>query len=196
MNKLRFDGPPPGAYLTGMTTRGLFWFFGLGMLLVAAACAEGTPSARSANDEDEASDSNANKSHDDSDWYDSGSTDKAGGEKKANKDNGSSPPEPSFKQGMSVNDAINAIPQGYPRVDIDQEDLDRPLMDPGFYKTCKLTPAQHFEIKFAVWEGRAVGLDIKTTPNNKNLEQCLHGLFTTYTWKDKVKSLNISTVTF
>jgi hypothetical protein len=97
---------------------------------------------------------------------------------------------------MSVNDAINAIPQGYERVNIDQEDLDRPLLDPEFYKPCKLAHSQRFEIKFAVWEGRAVGVDIKTTPANKSAETCLRGLLAKNVWRDKVKSLNISTVTF
>ena len=185
-----------------MMTRGFYKVFGLGLLLITCQCAEGTPSARSANDEDESSEGGAKKRHDDPDWYDSGSSEnssdksseKGSDKKKATKDSGAT--EPSFKEGMSVNDAINAIPQGLPRVNIDQEDLNRPLMEPDFYKSCKLSAAQHFTIKFAVWEGRAVGIDTTTQPVNKNMEKCLHGLIAGYTWKDKVKSLNISTVTF
>jgi len=203
MNKLRFDEPLRRAYRSCMITRGLYRVLGFGLLLATVACAEGTPSARSADDEGEG----AKKSHDDPDWYDSGSDSdksgdkksgdtKSGNKKKANSDEGASNAEPSFKEGMSVNDAINAIPQGLPRVNIDQEDLNRPLMETEFYKSCKLSPSQHFTIKFAVWEGRAVGMDITTTPANKNMEKCLHGLVAAYTWKDKVRSLNISTVTF
>ena len=187
-----------------MNTRGLHWFFGLGVLLITVACAEGTPSARSANDEDEAS--GAKKSHDDPDWYDSGSSDSTGDKKtsdkktsdkkKDNKSSGGQAAEPVFKEGMSVNDAVNAIPQGWPNVIIDQEVLNAPLMQPEFYKSCKLSPAQHFTIKFAVWEGRAVGIDVTTQPANKNMDKCLHGLVAGYTWKDKVKALNISTVNF
>lgn len=181
-----------------MMMRGLHKVFGFGLLLVTLSCAESTPSARSANDENESAEGDsAKKSHDDPDWYDSGSSsEKPADKKKANKDSGGSTAEPSFKEGMSVNDAINAIPQGLARVNIDQEDLDRPLMETDFYKPCKLSPAQHFTIKFAVWDGRAVGIDITTQPANKNMEKCLHGLVAGYTWKDKVKSLNISTVTF
>jgi hypothetical protein len=203
MNKLRFDEPLCRAYLTRMMTRGLYKVLGFGLLLATVACAEGTPSARSADDEGEASEgAGAKKSHDDPDWYDSGSDSdksadkKSGNKKKAKQEDGSSNAEPSFKEGMSVNDAINAIPQGLPRVNIDQEDLNRPLMETEFYKSCKLSPSQHFTIKFAVWEGRAVGIDITTTPANKNMEKCLHGLVAGYTWKDKVRSLNISTVQF
>ena len=203
MNKLRFDEPLCRAYLSRMMTRGLCKVIGFGLLLATVACAEGTPSARSADDEGESSEgASAKKSHDDPDWYDSGSSSdksadkKSGSKKKGNQDDGASNAEPTFKEGMSVNDAINAIPQGLPRVNIDQEDLNRPLMETEFYKSCKLAPSQHFTIKFAVWEGRAVGIDITTTPANKNMEKCLHGLVAGYTWKDKVRSLNISTVTF
>ena len=164
------------------------------MLLITGACAEGTPSARSADDEDGTS--GAKKSHDDPDWYDSGSSDKPGDKKKGNKASGGQADEPVFKEGMSVNDAVNAIPQGWPNVIIDQEVLDAPLMQTEFYKSCKLSPAQHFTIKFAVWEGRAVGINVTTQPANKNMEKCLHGLVAAYTWKDKVKALNISTVNF
>lgn len=209
MNNLRFDAPLPQAYLRRMSMRGLRWFIGLTLLVSASACAEGTPEARTANDETGAT---GKKSHDDPDWYDSGSSssdDKPAsdgeksttnngqvGIKKKPKKDGAPAGEPDFKDGMSVNDAINAVPQGYPRVNIDQEDLNAPLMDPEFYKSCKPAHTQHFTIKFAVWEGRAVGMDIKSTPANKALEQCLHGLLAAFTWKDKVKSLNISEVQF
>ena len=198
MSKLRFDESLPTAYPSRMITWGRRLVLGFGLLAVTVACAEGTPSARSANDGDESAEGgSAKKSHDDPDWYDSGSaSDKSGDKKKANKDSEGSAAEPSFKEGMSVNDAINAIPQGLARVNIDQEDLDRPLMETDFYKPCKLSPSQHFTIKFAVWNGRAVGIDITTQPANKNMEKCLRGLVAGYTWKDKVKSLNISTVTF
>ena len=178
-------------------TWGLYALFGFATLAVTLACAEGTPSARSANDEDESAEGGGKKRHDDPDWYDSGSSSNSSSDKKkGKKEAGGAPEEPAFKEGMSVNEAINAVPQGYPRVEIDQEDLNRPLMDPDFYKSCKLVPSQHFTIKFAVWNGKAVGADIKSTPANKNLESCLRGLVAGFTWKDKVKSLNISTVNF
>jgi hypothetical protein len=172
----------------------------LGVMLVAVACGGGTPSARSADDE-------SKTAHDDPSWYDSGAEESGSSSpspkpsstsdrKKKSKPTESTAAEPTFTEGMSVNDAINAIPQGYERVNIDQEDLDRPLLDPEFYKPCKLAHSQRFEIKFAVWEGRAVGVDIKTTPANKSAETCLRGLLAKNVWRDKVKSLNISTVTF
>ncbi len=197
--------PDEGRIVLTMTL-GLRWIFGFGILLTAVACGGSTREARSADDEE----GSGKKSHDDPSWYDNGSegsgtsstpadsssSSGSSSKKKKSKQSDSSVAEPTFKEGGSVNDAVNAIPQGYERVTIEQEALDMPLLNPEFYKPCKLGASQHFEIKFAVWEGHAVGLDIKTTPNNKNAETCLRGLVSKNVWRDKVKSLNISTVTF
>lgn len=172
------------------------------------ACGGGSQAPRAANDESEAA--GAKKSHDDPSWYDdTGHTEateetatsqkkpsSSAAASKKNKPSEATIAEPEFKEGMSVNDAINAVPQGYERVNMDQEALDRPLLDPEFYKPCKLAHSQHFEVRFAVWEGKAVGMDVKTTPNNKTAETCLRELIGRNVWRDKVKSLNISTVQF
>jgi hypothetical protein len=159
-----------------------------GLLLGAAACAEGTPSANSAADE---------QGDDDSRQAKPGLYDEEGSKPKSRKEEPDPRTvEPKFTPGMTINDAINAIPQGLEREEIAQEDLNRPLMDPAMYKSCKLSPAQHFTIKYAVWLGKAVAMEIQTQPANKQLEECLRGLITRVTWHDKVRSLNISTVTF
>jgi hypothetical protein len=203
---LHFDETWAGAYRSAAMTRVFRWVLGFG-LLMAVACGASTRGARSADDEDEG----AKKSHDDPSWYDSGSesSDSADSSKPAASSSSSTssskkksqrspgdPAEPTFKEGMSVNDAINAIPQGYERITIEQEALDQPLLNPEFYKACKLAASQHFTIKFAVWDGRAVGIDIKSTPANKNAESCLLGLVKANVWRDKVRSLNISIVQF
>ena len=96
------------------------------------------------------------------------------------------PPEPEFKDGMSVSDAINAVPQGTPRVNIDQETLGEPLKDPKTWAACKLTAADHFKITVAVWNGRAVGIDLEA----RNKKDCIVQAARAVTWRDKVKSLN------
>lgn len=111
-----------------------------------------------------------------------------GGEPKGEGKGASS--EPVFKEDMSVDDAINAVPQGTPRVNVDQEALGKPLMEESLYKPCKAGPAQHFKIRVGVWEGKAVGIDVTATPKNPKLEACIKQQIRTVTWKDKVKSLN------
>ena len=91
---------------------------------------------------------------------------------------------------MSVNDAINAVPQGSARVHVDPDALGKPLMDASVYKPCKLRPAQHFKIRVAVWNGKAVGVDVTAKPKNTKLEECIKEQIRGLDWKDKVPSLN------
>src|SRR5687767_4985110 len=101
-------------------------------------------------------------------------------EKKAGK-------EVEFPENASVTQAINAVPQGAERINIDAETLAKPLQDPKLFEPCKLG-TQHFTIKVAVWDGRAVGMDIKA--NSPNLEKCIRDQVKTVEWRDKVRSLN------
>jgi hypothetical protein len=98
-------------------------------------------------------------------------------------------PEPEFKEGGSVDDAIKAVPQGTPRLNMETEVLSKPLMDGKLYEPCKLGSA-HFKVKVAVWNGKVVGIDLTTTPNNPKLTDCIKGRIREITWEDKVKSLN------
>jgi hypothetical protein len=98
--------------------------------------------------------------------------------------------EPAFTEGMSVDQAIKAVPSGGERMNIDEETLGRPLQDMEIYKPCKPTPSQHVKMRIAIWEGKAVGMDITGMPKNKTYEDCIRKVISEVTWKDKVKSLN------
>jgi hypothetical protein len=98
-------------------------------------------------------------------------------------------PEPEFKDGMSVADAMNAVPQGADRRNIEQEALAKPLQDPKTFEACKVGSA-HYKVKIAVWDGKAVGIDLTTTPKNQKLADCLTSKIKEISWPDKVKSLN------
>jgi len=104
------------------------------------------------------------------------------GEKKA------SPGEPEFKEGMTVLQAMDAVPQGMERVNIAEEILSQPLADPKTYEPCKLRPGMHFKLKVAIWNGRAVGIDV-TAPDQK-LAGCIREQIQKLEWRKKVKSLN------
>jgi hypothetical protein len=97
--------------------------------------------------------------------------------------------DPEFKEGGSVEEAIKAVPQGTPRLNIETEALSKPLMDDKLYEPCKVGSAR-FKLKVAVWNGKAVGIDVTTTPNNPKLAECIKGRIREVTWQDKVKSLN------
>lgn len=99
-------------------------------------------------------------------------------------------PEPEFKDGMTVQEAMDAVPQGMARLNIDDDRLSEPLRDPALYEPCKLRVSDHFKLRVAVWLGRAVGIDLRTTPKNPRLEECLKGRLKAIVWQDKVRSLN------
>jgi hypothetical protein len=97
--------------------------------------------------------------------------------------------EPTFTPDMSVEDAIKAIPQSAERMNVDQETLSKPLQEEALYAPCK-PGAAHFSFRIAVWRGKAVAIDMTTTPKNPKLAECLKGRIRELTWPAKVPSLN------
>ena len=108
-------------------------------------------------------------------------------EEQAKPEQSDEPKEPVFTDGMSVNDAMSAVPSYYDYVGMDQEYLAKPLMDQATYKECKLTQNDHFTIRIAVWDGRVVGADIKAAPSKK---ECIERVVRAITYGEKVKSVN------
>jgi hypothetical protein len=98
-------------------------------------------------------------------------------------------PEPQFTEGMSVAEAIKAVPQGAERANIDQETLSMPIQDTSVYEPCK-PGAERIKMKIAVWDGKAVGLDVTSTPKNDKLVACIKEQIKKLSWKAHVKSLN------
>jgi hypothetical protein len=100
-----------------------------------------------------------------------------------------------FTEGMSVADAIKAVPQGAERANIDQETLAIPIQNPDVYEPCKPGPVR-IKLKIAVWDGKAVGLDVTATPKNDKVAACVREQILKLSWKARVKSLNIVEYSF
>ena len=98
--------------------------------------------------------------------------------------------EPEFKEGMSVDEAIAAVPRDAQRMNLDGDALGKPLMDQKLYEPCKLAQNQKFKVRVAIWNGKAVGLDVTTQPNNARAKECIATQIRSVTWRDKVPSLN------
>jgi hypothetical protein len=97
--------------------------------------------------------------------------------------------DPSFSGDMSVDDAIKAVPAASDRLNIEQEVLAEPLQQEDLYEPCKLGEG-HFKARVAVWNGRAVGVDVETQPSNPHLAKCIDQQIRGVKWTDKVRSLN------
>ena len=118
------------------------------------------------------------------------SEDEGGSDSKAqSKSDAPSAAEPQFTEGMSVDEATKAVPAGIERRNIDQETLGKPLQDVSVYEQCKPGSAK-VKLKVAVWDGRAVGIDVTTTPKNDKLARCIKQKISELKWEKKVKSLN------
>lgn len=94
---------------------------------------------------------------------------------------------PQFRDGMSVDEAIAAVPRHYDFIGIDQEALAKPLQDPETFKPCN-AGSQHFTLRVAVWDGKAVGIDVDT--KNEKLKECLVEQVKQIEWTDKEESIN------
>jgi hypothetical protein len=99
-----------------------------------------------------------------------------------------SPPEPKFTPGMSVSEAIAAVPKGWEFIGLEPDALGAPLQDLKLYEPCKLTPSQHFKLRVAIWDGKPVGIDV--TSANKKLAACIKDQVAQVTWRNKVKAIN------
>jgi hypothetical protein len=98
--------------------------------------------------------------------------------------------KPEFKENSSVDEAIKAVPAGAERLNMDQDTLAEPLKDVKVYERCKPRPNDRVKIRVAVWEGKAVGVDVDTQPKNPKLAECVNQQIRELTWKDSVPSLN------
>jgi hypothetical protein len=101
----------------------------------------------------------------------------------------SSSAEPAFTENMSVAEAQKAVPRGVDRANLDPETLSKPLQNLELYESCKAGAAK-VKLAVAVWNGKAVGVDVTTTPKNDALSECVKGKIRELTWDKKVKSLN------
>jgi hypothetical protein len=94
--------------------------------------------------------------------------------------------EPNFPANATVDEAIAAVPQGSERLNVDRDVLAEPLQNPDVYAPCN-PGTQHFTFKVAVWNGRAVGVDVKV--KDAKLATCLESRLREVEWKTKVRSL-------
>lgn len=187
-------GRADGAYCVAMSrTKTGLW---VATTLFLLGCGGSTPEAADASNppDDESKTSSATESESESKGdEDKGATSAKDDEKKgdtAKKDDDPTKDDaggPSFPDNASVAQAIAAVPKGTQRSNIDPETLGEPLNKPEVYAPCK-AGSQHFKMKVAVWNGKAVGIDVTTT--NKALAECVRKQIQSIEWRDKVKSLN------
>jgi hypothetical protein len=105
------------------------------------------------------------------------------------------PPKIDFPAHATVDQAIKAVPQGLPRMNMSDDALRAPLLDLKHYDKCKIPRSTKIAMTVAVFDGQAVGADITSKPKNAKIEECVDSVVRGLTW-NKVPSLNTVNVNF
>jgi hypothetical protein len=90
-----------------------------------------------------------------------------------------------------VDAAIKAVPGAIPVGTLSKTVLEGPLRDHARFEHCRIPYATHGEIAAVVYNGAALGVDVKTTPNDRALNFCIERAVRQMTW---VKELAVNKV--
>lgn len=90
-----------------------------------------------------------------------------------------------------VDSAIKAVPSTVGVGTLSQRQLEAPLRDRGRFEHCRIPYGTHGEIAAVVYNGAALGVDVKTTPNDRALNFCIERTVRQMTW---VKELAVNKV--
>ena len=96
--------------------------------------------------------------------------------------------KPEFTEGMTVEEAISAVPSHYDYIGLDQDVLAKPLVQIETYKECNIKQSDKFTVRIAIWDGKVVGADVKSP--NQTLQQCIDRVVRQLEYKDRVESIN------
>ena len=90
-----------------------------------------------------------------------------------------------------VEAAIKAVPSSIPVGTLSKSTLEGPLRDRARFDHCRIPYATHGEIAAVVYNGAALGVDVKTKPNDRALNFCIERAVRQMTW---VKELAVNKV--
>jgi hypothetical protein len=90
-----------------------------------------------------------------------------------------------------VDAAIKAVPTNSPVGNLSKSQLEAPLRDKARFDHCGIPYGTHGEIAAVVYNGAALGVDVKTTPNDRALNFCIERAVRQMTW---VKELAVNKV--
>jgi len=90
-----------------------------------------------------------------------------------------------------VDAAIKAVPTTIPVGTLSKRALEEPLRDRARFDHCRIPYGTHGEIAAVVYNGSALGVDVKTNPNDRALNFCIERTVRQITW---VKELAVNKV--
>ena len=81
-----------------------------------------------------------------------------------------------------VDAAIKAVPSTIPLGTLTKRALEEPLRDRARFEHCRIPYGTHGEIAAVVYNGAALGVDVKTSPNDRALNFCIERSVRQLTW--------------
>ena len=105
-------------------------------------------------------------------------------------------PTPPAKVGVppnaGVEASLKAIPEGIPLGHLSKDVLEGPLKDPWRFARCRKGTSTRIDIDVVIYNGAALGVNVKTTPNDKALNFCVEHIVRDMSW---IKELAVNRAT-
>ena len=87
--------------------------------------------------------------------------------------------------------AISAVPNQIPVGRLPRDTLESPLKDATRFERCSIPRTTRVQIGVAIYNGQAIGVDVRSNPTNRSLNFCVERIVRQTTW---VKELAINKV--
>jgi hypothetical protein len=104
-----------------------------------------------------------------------------------------SPPSAlSVPPNAGVDQSLKAIPAATPLGHLSRDALEGPLRDPVRFARCRKSGGTRVEIDVVIYNGTALGVTVRTTPNDRALGFCIERIVRDTSW---IKELAVNRVT-
>ena len=101
----------------------------------------------------------------------------------------SPPAKLSVPPNAGVDSALKALPAGIPLGHLGKDVLEGPLRDPLKFERCRKGNGTRIDIEAVIYNGAALGVSVRTTPNDRVLNFCVERIVRDTSW---VKELAVN----
>ena len=105
-------------------------------------------------------------------------------------------PSPAAKLSLPANAGVEAtlkaLPAGIPLGHLSKDVLEAPLRDPARFARCRKANNTRVDIDVVVYNGAALGVNVKSTPSDPSLNFCVEHAVREITW---IKELAVNRAT-
>ncbi len=104
----------------------------------------------------------------------------------------SPPAKLSVPPNAGVDASLKALPEGIPLGHLNKDVLEGPLRDPWRFARCRKTTGTRIDIDVVIYNGAALGVTVKTAPNDRVMNFCVEHIVRDMSW---VKELAVNRAT-